>query len=187
MKNDRCSPAQANRKFVEKLRTRGVDVQACYQCGRCSAGCPVSSFFDLSVMEAVRLAAYGQEEPLLSSSTIWLCAACETCATRCPNGIDIAVLMDLLRELALRKGISPAQPRVQVFHEAFLDSVKHWGRAYEVGLIAAYKVRSGDWFGDLRLGLQMCTKGKLGLLPHPIKERAAMAKIFSGLGKEYER
>ena len=97
------SPEDRNRKFLNKLEEREVNVQACYQCGRCSAGCPVGEFFDLNVMEVVRLAAYGMEEPLLNCHTIWLCAACETCATRCPNDIEIAGLMDVLREIALRK------------------------------------------------------------------------------------
>lgn len=187
MKDRTCSSEQTNPKFLDKLQARGIDVQACYQCGRCSAGCPVTQFFDLTVMEVVRLAAYGMEEPLLTSKTIWLCAACETCATRCPNDIEIAALMDVLRELALRKGVQPSEPRVAIFHRSFLQSIRHWGRAYEVGMIVGYKMRSGDLLGDMKLGLQMFAKGKLSLRPHSIKGKAEIEKIFSGLGKEYER
>lgn len=187
MTDKTISPGQENKKFLAKLETMDVDVQACFQCGRCSAGCPITEFFDLTTMEVVRLAAYGMEDPLLSSKAIWLCAACETCATRCPNDIDIAVLMDVLRELAIRKGVKPAEPRVPVFHKSFLDSISHWGRAYEVGLIAGYKLRSGDLTGDMKLGLKMFTKGKLNLIPHSIKGKSEIRKIFSGKGKEYER
>ena len=187
MTSDTISPGQENKKLLAKLQTMDVDVQACFQCGRCSAGCPITEFFDLTTMEVVRLAAYGMEEKLLDSKAIWLCAACETCATRCPNDIDIAVLMDVLRELALRKGVKPAEPRVPVFHQSFLDSISHWGRAYEVGLIAGYKLRSGDLTGDMKLGVKIFTKGKLNLLPHSIKGKAEIKKIFSGKGKEYER
>ncbi len=187
MTDKSISPGQGSTKLLAKLKSMNVDVQACFQCGRCSSGCPVTEFFDLTTMEVVRLAAYGMEDQLLTSSTIWLCAACETCASRCPNDIDIAVLMDVLRELALRKGITPAEPRVPVFHQSFLDSIHHWGRAYEVGLIAGYKLRSGDVTGDMKLGVKMFTRGKLGLLPHPIKGKTEIKKIFSGTGKEYER
>ncbi len=187
MSNTTISPQQGNKKFLQKLEERGVDVQACYQCGRCSAGCPITEFFDLTTMEVVRLAAYGMEERLLDSKAIWLCAACETCATRCPNDIEIAVLMDVLRELALRKGVKPAEERVPIFHQCFLGSIANWGRAYEVGLIAGYKMKSKDFMGDMKVGLKMFTQGKLSLKPHPIKGKAEIKHIFSGQGKEYER
>jgi len=187
MSTETISPEQGNRKFLTKLEERGVDVQSCFQCGRCSAGCPITEFFDVTTMEVVRLAAYGMEERLLDSKAIWLCAACETCATRCPNDIEIAVLMDVLRELALRKGVKPAEPNIPLFHQCFLGSIEHWGRAYEVGLIAGYKLRSRDFTGDMKLGLKMFSKGKLNLMPHSIKGKAEIKKIFSGKGKEYER
>lgn len=169
------------------MQQDNIDVHSCYQCGRCSAGCPVAEFCDLSTMEVVRLAAYGMEAMLLSSKTIWLCTACETCSSRCPNGIDITALMDRLRELALRKQVRAAEPRIAQFHRSFLHSVKGWGRAYEIGLIAGYKRRSGDWTGDLKLGLKMLSKGKLRLMPHSIKGKAEIKEIFSGKGTEYER
>lgn len=181
------SPDKRNEKFLNKLKARNIDVQACYQCGRCSAGCPIGDFFDLNVMEVVRLAAYGQEERLLYSHAIWLCAACETCATRCPNEIEIAGLMDVLRELALRKGITPAEPRVPLFHQSFLGSINRWGKAYEIGMIANYKLKSGDLMGDMKLGLDMFLKGKLKLVPHSIEGKSEIKAIFAGKGKEYDR
>lgn len=187
MNNVSVSAEERNKKFLAKLKEREVNVQACYQCGRCSAGCPVGEFFDLNVMEVVRLAAYGMEAPLLDCHTIWLCAACETCATRCPNDIEIAALMDVLREIALRKKVPPAEPRIPLFHKAFLGSISHWGRAYEIGLIGGYKMSSKDLFGDMRLGLNMFLKGRLKLTPHSIKGKAEIKQIFSGKGKEYDR
>ena len=181
------SPDERNLKFLGKLQERNVDVQACFQCARCSAGCPVGDYFDLSVMQVVRLAAYGQEDRLLDSDTIWLCAACETCATRCPNNIDITGLMDVLRELALRKGVRAGQPRIPAFHTSFLGSIQRWGRAWEVGMIVNYKVKSGDYIGDMGLGMQMFLKGKLKLIPHFIEGTSEIKDIFSGKGKEYDR
>lgn len=187
MDNSCISPDNRNEKFLRKLQDRNIDVHACYQCGRCSSGCPIGEFFDLKVMEVVRLASYGSEEKLLESHTIWLCAACETCATRCPNEIEIAGLMDVLRELALRRGIVPAEPRIPLFHQSFLGSIRSWGRAWEIGMIGNYKVRSGDLAGDMKLGLSMFLKGKLKLLPHAIKGKAEIKDIFAGKGKEYDR
>ena len=187
MDKSSISPDERNRKFLRKLQIRNVDVHACYQCGRCSSGCPVGDYFDVNVMQAVRLAAYGQEARLLESDIIWLCAACETCATRCPNNIDITALMDVLRELAIRKGVVPSQPNIPAFHKSFLGSIRRWGRAYEVGLIASYKVRSKDFMGDMGLGMKMFAKGKLKLIPYSIFGKSEIKDIFSGKGKEYDR
>ncbi|WP_136797820.1 MULTISPECIES: 4Fe-4S dicluster domain-containing protein [Desulfosediminicola] len=187
MQNSPISPAKGSRKLLKKLSSRDIDVQTCYQCNRCSAGCPVADYFDLQPMEIVRLASYGMEDQLLASSTIWLCASCDTCATRCPNDIDITALMDVLRELALRKDIPPAVPQVPAFHASFLESVRRWGRTYEIGMIGAYKLRSGDYAGDMKLGISMLAKGKLSLLPHSIEGKPEIREIFAGKGKEYER
>ena len=95
--------------------------------------------------------------------------------------------MDILRELALRKGVAPAEPRIPAFHGSFLGSINRWGRAWEIGMIANYKIKSGDLLGDMGLGMQMFSKGKLKLLPHSIKGKAEIKEIFSGKGKEYDR
>jgi ferredoxin len=130
-------------------------------------------------MALVRLAAYGLEDALLASRSIWLCAACETCTSRCPNGIDIAALMDYLRQRAVERGVAPAEKRVAAFHRSFLRSVRRWGRTYEVGMLAAYKTRSGDLFGDLGLGWRMLRRGKLHLLPRGIADKGAVRALFA--------
>lgn len=187
MNNNFITSDERSEKFLSKLKDRDIDVAACFQCGRCSSGCPIGEFFDLTVMEVVRLAAYGQEERLMNCKTIWLCAACETCATRCPNAIEIAGLMDVVRELALRKGVPPSEPKVARFHNSFLDSIEKWGRTYEIGMIANYKIKTGDLFSDMGLGMRMFTKGKLKLVPHSIDGKSEIKKLFSGKGKEYDR
>ncbi len=178
MSQETVTPEQTCQELLVDLSDAEVDVQACYQCGRCSAGCPVSPFFDRLPMEVVRMAAYGLEDELLGCQTIWLCAACETCTTRCPNGIDIAGLMDRLRQRALAQGVKPAERRVAAFHRSFLRSVRRWGRTYEVGMLAAYKTRSADFFSDLGLGWKMFRRGKLHLLPRGIKGKKKVRKLF---------
>jgi len=168
----------AGTELLRELQAAGVEATACYQCGRCSAGCPLAEFFDLKPMQVVRLCCYGQEARALDSHTIWLCASCETCTTRCPNGIDIARLMDVLRGRALRERGLAREAGIKAFHKSFLNSIRRHGRVFEVGMIAGYKLRSGDLFGDTGLGLQMLKRGKLSLLPTRIKGTRAVRGMF---------
>src|SRR3990172_12582159 len=92
------------RGLAARLGAARVPVDACYQCKKCSSGCPLTFAMDLLPDRVIRLAILGQEEMLLQSRTIWVCSSCETCTTRCPNGIDIAGVMDWLKEEALRRG-----------------------------------------------------------------------------------
>lgn len=93
-------------EFVRQVEeTSGQALLECNQCGRCSAGCPVAAAMDLLPSQAVRLAQLGLEE-VLESTTIWICASCLTCVTRCPKGVDLPRLMEALRQVALRRGVS---------------------------------------------------------------------------------
>jgi heterodisulfide reductase subunit C len=83
----------------------GVDVRACYQCGKCTAGCPMASTMDLMPNQILRLLQLGEHEAVLKSRTIWQCASCLTCAARCPKEVDPARVMDALRTLLMRRGL----------------------------------------------------------------------------------
>lgn len=178
MRDKPISPADGSRTLVEALDRAGLDVRACFQCGRCSSGCPVAPFMDVLPMEMIRLAAMGQEETLLASHTIWLCASCQTCTTRCPNAIDIAGVSDHLRERNLAQGLEVAEPRVAAFHHSFLRSVRRWGRTYELGMLGFYKLRARDLFGDMGLGFAMFRRGKLHYFPRRARAKHQVRAMF---------
>jgi heterodisulfide reductase subunit C len=81
----------------------GQNLFACYQCGNCTAGCPVSFAMDLGPHQVIRYTLLGLESEVLESNTFWICASCLQCTSRCPKGLDIARIMDALRVILLRK------------------------------------------------------------------------------------
>jgi len=82
----------------------GLNAARCYQCGKCSAGCPMATEMSLKPHEMVRLVTLNQRERLLSNESIWLCLTCETCSARCPNQVEPARLIDAVREIAWSAG-----------------------------------------------------------------------------------
>jgi len=92
--------------FVRQVEEiSGQDLLTCNQCGKCSAGCPVVAAMDLLPSQVIRMAQLGMED-VLESNTIWICASCLTCVTRCPKGVDLPRLMEALRQIALRQGVA---------------------------------------------------------------------------------
>lgn len=160
-----------------------TQVEACYQCGKCSGGCPLSFSMDYQPREIMRLVQLGLEDEALASSTIWICATCFTCTARCPRDIDIAGVMDALRVIATRKRVRPGDRNVGVFHRAFLESIRRFGRGYELGLMLLYKLGTMRLTEDMGLGLKMLAKGKLALLPARTRGRKEIAAIFNESAK----
>lgn len=158
----------------------------CYQCGKCSAGCPVREFATDPPNRIVRYVQLGYINKALESDTIWLCAGCLTCSSRCPQNFNLAKFMDALREIAIKNGVKPTNKKFYKFHQAFLNQIRNNGRAYELGLVIDYKLSTGDLFQDIDVAPTMLLKGKLGILPHKIKGKDAIEKIFKNAGEEKE-
>jgi heterodisulfide reductase subunit B len=145
-------------------RATGENAFLCYQCARCSSGCPVVEHMDAmpnQVMRAVQL----NDRSILQSKSIWLCASCQTCTTRCPQNLDVAAIMDALRIEAKASGLPPAIPDVDLFSRLFLGNVDLFGRVYELGLMASMNMMSGKPFANMALGGGMLKRGKLKFFP----------------------
>ena len=86
-----------NPKLAQRVRDElGQNVYLCYQCVKCTSGCPVADFFDWQPNQIMRAVQLGQEDIALESQTPWLCAACQTCTTRCPQNLDVNGIMEFL-------------------------------------------------------------------------------------------
>ena len=172
-------PEPSRRKKIEELS--GQKISACFQCEKCTNGCPLTFAMDIAPHKAIRLLCLGQVDEVLRSDTIWVCASCETCTTRCPNNIDIAHIMDSLRQTSLREGIKPSQKNVPVFHAAFLSSIRKHGRVYEPEMAVNYALRSGGVKGLMQqagLGIAMFSRGKIKLLPARVQAKKQVKNIF---------
>ena len=161
-----CDPG-----FAEQVKKEsGVDLDRCYQCLTCTLGCPMAPYMDYPPNEVVRMVQLRLKDEVLSSSTIWICASCESCVTRCPNDVNIPHLMDVLHQMALREGVKPKEPHVKKFHDAFMDPIKRFGRQSEALMSAEHFMRSRDFSARTLkvaagLGMGMIMKGKIKILP----------------------
>jgi heterodisulfide reductase subunit C len=134
---------------------------------------------EFSPNQLFRLIQLGDEAGVLSSNAMWYCLSCYACSVRCPNDIDIAKVMDILREMALERGYRPPLPEVLGFHRTFLRDVKSHGRVNELGLILRYNLSRGRPFGNLSLGWAMLWKGRLSLKLHRIKGLGEFRRLFA--------
>ncbi|BAG83501.1 4Fe-4S dicluster domain-containing protein [Candidatus Azobacteroides pseudotrichonymphae] len=165
------------------LRYTGISIVRCYQCGKCSAGCPMSENMDFTpnvIMRMLQTEEKDTDEQILGSQSIWLCTSCEMCVSRCPMEINIPKIMDYLRQHSLKKGLQnkKAKRNIIPFHCSFLDSIKHTGRLNEIGLIMRYKIKTLNLLQDLDIAFRMLIKGKLPLLPEMVKKKKQLSTIF---------
>ena len=166
--------------FLEEVNKKidGVPLQRCYHCRKCTAGCPVASHMEYNPNKVIKMIQNGKRDQVLNSSTIWLCLSCETCITRCPNQVDVARMMDVLRQMAIEEGVGAREKNILKFHDAFLSNIKMGGRINEPLMMVQYKLKSGDLFSDAVMGVEMFMKGKLSLLSPRTKDIKSVKNIF---------
>jgi heterodisulfide reductase subunit C len=103
----RLSAESVHGDFVKQIEDISrQDLLACNQCGKCSSGCPVAFALDLLPNQIIRLTQLGLED-VLEAQTIWTCASCQTCLSRCPKGVDVPRVMEALRQMAMERGAIP--------------------------------------------------------------------------------
>lgn len=167
----------------EVKERENIAILRCYQCGKCTAGCPIAQEMSDPPHKILRFAQLGLREKILSSSTIWLCAGCETCFSRCPKGIDLPSLFDYFRIMASKEGkVAKEETGNYLLDRLFLDLVKKYGRIPEAFLALRYNLSKGAPFRDLVLGLKLISKGKLSLSPpKKAKGQETLKEIFEEL------
>ncbi len=155
---------ESRRDFLKEVMKMpgGEKILECIQCGSCAGGCPTRFAMDYSPMQIIKMINLGMKEKVLSSSTIWVCSACYTCATRCPRDVNFTTLMMSLRNKAIRENLVKNDAHSK-FHEYFFEVVNKYGKMHEPELLI--KLMDKTDFNSLRhnasLGLRLLRKGKM--------------------------
>lgn len=146
----------------------GENLKHCFQCGTCTSDCPIARFSDsYRPRTLIRLVQLGLKNRVLSSETLWLCAACFTCTDRCPQDVEVASVIRILRNAAVEQGFVP-----RIFKELGQNII---------GTGIAYRIPE----------LRLKRRKQLGLPPLPKGNPEAIAKLadftgFSTLIKQGE-
>jgi heterodisulfide reductase subunit C len=137
----------------------GEKLMRCFQCGTCTSDCPVARFSETyRPRQIIRMTQLGLKKRVLDSDTLWLCAACFTCTDRCPQDVEVASVIRVLRNLAAEEGHIP-----QVFKDQ-ASSILESGYAYKIP------------------ELRMKKRESLGLPPLPKGNAENVCKSLRGVG-----
>jgi heterodisulfide reductase subunit C len=185
-------PEQNNTEAARVESLAHTKVADCYQCGKCSAGCPRAEQMDIMPSTIIRLVQYGDVQKAASAESVWQCVGCLTCSARCPKSVNIAGVMDALKQISLeKKCVHPRMKRIVAFQRSFLNAIKRNGRTNELEMVAEYKIRGflGDGnpvqaLKDAELGLPMLMRNKLHIkIGSPVKDKALVQRIFAKCGE----
>jgi heterodisulfide reductase subunit C len=186
------SMSDSDLNFAKKIgQVAGTDLNSCLTCMSCSGGCPMYPYMDYGPHGIMRLAVLGLKKEALTSTTIWRCVGCHTCAAVCPMAINIAGVMDYLREQCLEEKLPIGDKPLFEFHKAFLTSVRFHGRVSKVEMMGIHKlftIGSGPkaWMQDAFLGTKMILMHKLHLLPSRMMSSgiSQVRKILTGAWRD---
>jgi len=154
----------------------GVNLKDCYQCGKCTAGCPLAEGMDLMPREVIRYLQLGAIDKVLEAKTPWICAQCVVCSSRCPQNVDICSTMRAVRLASKHAGKRPV-PEADIFDDEFIANVRSHGVSNEQYLAAAYNLKSGHFMQDMGNATRMLKRGMVGVAFHNTEGRAEVAAL----------
>lgn len=173
---------ELRQRFLQQaqLVPGGERISLCLQCGTCTGSCPVSYAMDISPRMVIALFRAGQIQEILRSRTIWICASCYMCTTRCPQQIKITDLLYALKRVAMDKGLYPEKFPVFLLSKSFVSLVRRYGRNHEVSLMLLYYLRRNarKLLAMAPLGWQMYKRGRMPLMPRRIRGVAEIRKML---------
>lgn len=178
-----------DRKRVDSARSvdellKGLErekIPNCFQCGACSGLCPALFAMDYTPRQIIDMVHLGLWDDVLSSSTIWICATCYACTVRCPQGVDIAEVMEGIKNIAITSGKYPSAELK--FYVSFLDAIRKNGRLNELSLLVKCMNKS-ELFRNIGFGFALLRKGKIKFKTEKVKKLDHISTIFKKTLKE---
>ncbi len=197
----------------EVIEAGGRKARLCFECGTCSAGCPVAYAMDYTPRQILRMVELGMKREVLQSKTMWTCAACHTCTTRCPRGVELSHVMGALKSIAIKEGVMAKNPKGPAFYKSFEEIIEENGRIFEPLLMLKFALRTEFWtkpvkltwgqgelfdpglamdaalgvmqrlMKDMPMALELSKKGKIDPVPHKIRGITAWQRIIENVHK----
>ena len=158
-----------------------LDLSYCFQCGVCSGSCPTVDRMEYGPRRIMHMVRLGLLDQVLESKDIWMCVSCFSCSARCPQSIQIADVMSVLRNLSLARGM--AKDQEATFSRTFVDVIQRHGRMYEAEVMLRYYLGKQGLAGivplmkQAGLAMNMLRKRKLALRPDRIEQPDEMKEI----------
>ncbi len=81
----------------------GENVYLCYQCEKCSSGCPTVEAMRYRPAQMMRIAQFGLEDMLATDASIWRCLGCDTCTAHCPHELSVRRLVEVMRQHVMQE------------------------------------------------------------------------------------
>ncbi len=154
------------RQQIERLS--GQNTNLCYQCSKCSAGCPMAKWMDLKPAQLMHSIRLDREDRVLNSTAIWLCVGCETCTSRCPQQVEPAAVMTAARVLAAHKGVTPSVKEVSIYYRGFVDNMRLNGKIHDASVAGITQLLTGQLRDNLPLAWKLLVRGRVKLPPLPL-------------------
>ena len=157
---DKAPVTELSGEFFDELVSGtpvGEKVRTCLQCGTCTASCPVAAYSELSPREIVRLVLTGGREEVLRPDVLYFCSACYSCAVRCPMGVRLTELINLLRDVMVEQGAGPLEPQVDM-----VKSVENYDNPWQMP-----RAQRDRWSRKLPGKVKVLPKQKASALYYP--------------------